>query len=190
MEEGGGALHHDDYAALRRGDPAAYEALFRAYYRPLCSYALRLTGGEWDDAEEVVQGVFSTLWQRHEMLGVTTTVKAYLYAAVRNEALNRLKHRRIVDRARDALSGGEEFSTHASAPLPPDLALERDEVVARIRAAVAALPARTRDVLTLRWEHGMSYEEIGATLGILPQSAKMQQSRGLAMLRKRLADLA
>lgn len=177
-----------DLTALRQGDPAAYEAVFRYYYIMLCTFVVRLVGS-WDDAEEVVQTVFSTLWQRHEQLHITTTLKTYLYSAVRNEALNSLKHRRVIDRAHHALAADEMPPAHAVAPLPPDLVLERDEVTIRVRAAVAALPPRTRDVLTLRWEHAMSYDEIGAVLGIQPRSAKMQQSRALAMLRKRLADL-
>ncbi len=177
------AQDENDFAALRQGDVAAYEAVFRRYYTALCSSAVRLTAS-WDDAEEVVQTVFSTLWQRHDQLRITTTVRAYLYAAVRNQALNTLKHRRVEELAADKI-----LAAHGSAPLAPDLVLERDEITARIRAAVNDLPPRAREVLTLRWEHHMSYEEIGAVLGVRPNSAKMQQSRALAMLRERLSDL-
>jgi RNA polymerase sigma factor (sigma-70 family) len=67
--------------------------------------------------------------------------------------------------------------------------IEREEIAEQIRAAVAALPERAREVLTLRWDHSMSYADIATTLGIHPHSAKQQQSRAIAALKRRLSGI-
>lgn len=177
---------------MRRGDVRAYEALFRTYYRPLCAFAFGFTGSH-DTAEDLVQGVFVTLWERRERIGAavgaSNNVRAYLYAAVRNEGLNYRKHHRVVERTHEQFLSGETLPAHGTSPVPPDLSLERDERVTAIRAAVARLPERAREVLTLRWDHALSYDDIGRILGIRPASAKMQQSRALAALRRDLAGI-
>lgn len=181
----------DDLSLIGRiqlNDVAAYESLFRAYYASLCAFATGFTES-WDVGEDLVQGVFTTLWERRDRLQVTGSVRGYLYAAVRHEALNWRKHRRIVERTQDDFAAIDRSPAHPVSPLPQDAVLEHGEQAAQIRAAIAQLPERAREVLTLRWEHDMTYDEIAVILGVLPASAKMQHSRALAALRKRLAEL-
>ena len=72
-------------AAVRAGEPAAFEALFHAYHAPLCTFAHRYLGAR-DLAEEIVQEVFLFVWERRETWDVRTSVRSYLFTAVRNAA--------------------------------------------------------------------------------------------------------
>ena len=128
-------IRQDDLRGARRPrwSPAYRGGVPSLLHLPpmLCTFAVGFVRA-WDDTRKksFVQTVFATLWQRHEEFTVTTTLKAYLYSAVRNEALNSLKHRRIVDRAHDSLAATETLPAHSALALSPDLVHEHDKVTA------------------------------------------------------------
>src|SRR4051812_24888483 len=73
------------------------EALFREHYTGLCGFVTRYVTSR-DIAEEVVQEVFLRVWEQREAVAAVMPTRAYLYAAVRNQALTILRHERVVDR--------------------------------------------------------------------------------------------
>ncbi|MEP6494882.1 MAG: sigma-70 family RNA polymerase sigma factor [bacterium] len=73
------------------GDDVAFESLFRAHYAELCRFAYQYVRSS-EAAEDLVQDVFAGLWAARETVTVTTSVRAYLYAAVRNRAINTRRH--------------------------------------------------------------------------------------------------
>ncbi len=182
---------------IRAGDPAALEAAFLAWYEPLYRYAYSLIGTR-EAAEEVVQDVFYAVWARHATLPVAgdgTTLRAYLYAAVRNRAGNRLRHEHVVraadDRsARDVVGeGNDSIPGMGTPPHAADDVMLAAERAAAVRAALSMLPARHREVLTLRADHGLTYPEIASALGISVKTVEAHVSRAFRTLRRRLAHL-
>ena len=71
---------------LRAGDITAFEMIFKTYYQPLCNYAYSFVQDR-DEAEEIVQSTFLSVWEKRADLAIHTGVKPYLYAMVRNAAL-------------------------------------------------------------------------------------------------------
>ena len=163
---------------IRAGDERAFEVTFRTHYAQLCDFANSIVQAP-DVAEEVVQDVFANLWRGRAALQVTATLRAYLYGAVRNRALNHWR-RSVVEVPVDSLAEPRAPDTDAQA------ALESGEVRARVLAALESLPPRNREVLVLRWLHGLSHAEIAATLGISRKGVENHLARGLAALRDRL----
>ena len=175
----------DLVARVREGDERAFEALFRMHYDGLCGFAIRYVR-ERALAEELVQDLFAALWARRatwEVRGGAGSVRAYLFAAVRNRALN-LRARRAVERDWEA----DEADVRAlhPAPTPADQALEAAELRARVDAALESLPERCRLVMQLRWREQLSYAEIAEVMGISPKGVENQLARGLKALRDRL----
>ncbi len=173
--------------ALARGDQDGFQTLFERYYEPLCAYSAGFVEAG-DIAEEIVQSVFVQLWYRCERSDVTGNVKAYLYTAVRNRARNVKRHDRVIQRLHgsvaDALASGCPIPGIVGVTVETDAELEQGEAAAQIQTLIRSLPARMREVLTLRWDHGMSYREIASVLGIREKSAKQQHSRAIAALRQ------
>lgn len=170
---------------VRAGDVRAFEQLFRAHYEPLCRFAYRylLDTGL---AEDLVQDLFAHLWADRDRLELRGSVRAYLFAAVRNRALN-LRKRQLVehDWAHDeALPDVRQLHR---APSSPDHALEIGERDARLRSAIESLPERCRMVMRLRWQEQMSHAEIATVMGISLKGVENQLSRGLQALRQRFA---
>ena len=121
----------------RGGEIAAFRELFDRYYAPLCRFAefwLR----DRASAEEVVLDVYTHVWQHAAELRITVSVRAYLFRAVRNRALNRLRDDRFSYIPFEEL--GEVFAS------PESLQIETDEITQLVAEAVSQLPGRCRDI--------------------------------------------
>src|SRR3954468_1239476 len=82
---------------LRRGDEAAFETIFRQWYAPLVATTTALLRDR-GPAEEVVQDVRLELWRRREWLAWYQSLRASLFQATRNRALNHLRRLRVETR--------------------------------------------------------------------------------------------
>ncbi len=168
--------------AIRHGDVGSFEELFSACYAPLCSFAARYVHDGFV-AEEIVQGLFCKIWERRERLDDSGSIRAYLYRAVRNEAL---KHRQRVEPRRQSL---EPVTSHYADPSPdPEDDLSCLEFEKALERVLAELPERRRTVFDLSRTHGLTYREIAEMLGISIKTVETQMSRTLRHLERRLAD--
>lgn len=160
------------------GDDTAFETLFRRYYAGLCAFASEFVNAP-DVAEEVVQDVFMNLWRTRGRLRIRTTIRAYLYAAVRNRSLN--VRRRAVEIPFHSAPGATAAIDVSADPAADLEARERAALVSR---AVERLPPRCREVIRLRWGHGLSHAEIAESLGISRKAVERNVTRGLRALRE------
>src|SRR5687768_14336112 len=81
---------------LRADDEAALKELFHLYYDSLVHFVSPMLRDQ-DRARDVVQDVFFKIWEKRKELQVTTSLKAYLYMAVRNHALNIIKRENRIE---------------------------------------------------------------------------------------------
>ena len=177
------AHHHalDLVARIGGGDAAAFEALFRGHYGPLCGFAERYVGSA-AVAEELVQDLFADLWARRDTWTPRSSVRAYLFTAVRNRALN-LRKRDTLERDWSEQEATAEVHALHQDPPRADAALETAELHARLEAAMESLPERCRLVMRLRWREQLGYAEIAEIMGISPKGVENQLARGLKALR-------
>ena len=173
---------------IRDGDAATLETLFHEHYAALCRFANRYLHDR-AAAEDLVQDVFASIWAGRMRLDVRGSVRSYLFAAVRNRALNLRKHQ-LVERDWEFDEALPDVRALHRAPARPDDLLDEVERRNRLRAAIEALPERCRLVMQLRWEEQLSHAEIADVLGISVKGVERQLSRGLQFLRDRAkADL-
>ncbi len=167
-------------ARLRAGDADAFDAIFRSLYPQLVGLAEGMLR-QRAVAEETVQDVMLELWRRRESLTLEESLRAYLFRAVRNRALNHLRHEKVERR-------GEPFAaSEPSSPPSAQAALEDEEIDAALREAVGALPERCREVFELSRVRGLRYAEIAAAMGISVKTVEAQMGKALRLLRERLA---
>jgi RNA polymerase sigma-70 factor, ECF subfamily len=169
---------------LRAGDVRALEELFRQQYEPLCRFAERYLHDR-AATEDLVQDLFAALWARRTRLDLRGSLRAYLFASVRNRALNVRKHQ-LVEHAWERDEAAPEVRALHRAPRRPDELLDERERDARVRAAIAQLPERCRLVMQLRWQEQLGYSEIASILGISVKGVEVQLARGLRALRARV----
>jgi RNA polymerase sigma-70 factor (ECF subfamily) len=166
-------------ARIRAGDRAAFERLFRTWYPRLADWAFRLLESR-DAAEDAVQEVFVAIWQGRERLPEAQSIAAYLHRAVRNRALNQLRHQK---------TAGKWIAAQESEPaISPDAetGLADRELDAAYRAALAELAPRGREVFVLSRERGLTYAQIAETLGISVKTVETLMGRAIGALRRKL----
>jgi RNA polymerase sigma-70 factor (ECF subfamily) len=171
---------------IRSGDESAFAALFRAYYAPLCTYAAAYVGGI-DSAEEIVQEVLLAVWDLRRRLRLTTSLRQYLYGAVRNRAVSHTRRAGSDRRLRDALSW--DHAIHAAGSDPARDAEDRmraAEIDTAIRETLAGLSPRRRAVSELRWRYGLPYSDIARRLGMAVKTVEIHLNSAVKVLRRRL----
>lgn len=171
---------HDESPDWIAGDDAGFEALFRREYASLVRFAHRYVRDP-GAAEDIVQDVFLALWQGRDRPPQPDAVRGYLFRAVRNRSLNHLRSLGTRRRAAAQLAAAADTS------IDPDTgAADAARVRAALHAAIDALPARCRLIFTLSRDHGLSYREIAASLGVSIKTVETQMGRALRTLRERL----
>ena len=168
-------------ARLRRGDLRAFEELVIAYQHRVFGVALRMLGNR-AEAEEIAQETFLRAHRALPEFRGEARLGTWLYAIASRLCLNRLAtpERRLA-RADDAALA--EAPGHE-----PDAAtaLERSELEAAVRDAIAALPDERRIVVVLRDLEGLSYEEIAQVLELEPGTVRSRLHRARMDLKAKL----
>jgi RNA polymerase sigma-70 factor, ECF subfamily len=170
---------------IQAGDPAAFEALFREHYHGLCLFAARLVGSD-AIAEELVQDVLLRVWQQREQWTVTGTVAAYLYGAVRNQALGHLRRAKVERKWQER----REVDPHPAFGQVPqaDESVRGAELAAAIERAISHLTPRCREAYLLRRQHHLSYAEIADVMHVTPKTVEIHIGAALKALRASLAE--
>jgi RNA polymerase sigma-70 factor (ECF subfamily) len=184
---GHGASADDDFRwldAAHRGDIAAFERLFRSFASDLAAFAATYVDGD-DEAEEVVHIVFCWLWEHRFTLERPKSARSYLFAAVRNRALNVARDKRTEAAFRERAERAANVAAEA-APSPESELASRD-IAHALALALREMPPRCREVYTLVRDHGLTYAEVADALGIARKTVEIHMSRSLAILRQRLA---
>ncbi len=183
-------LHNsaDLVARLSAGDDDAFATVFRAWYVPLVRFAERVVGDR-ARAEEVVQDTLLQLWRRRASLDPVGSVQAWLFHAVRNRALNVVRHDGIVARAKPKLVSALHLRREQPESSDANIALAEAELHLAIDAAVEALPPRCREIFILSRRHCLRHTEIAARLGISLKAVEANITRALRELRTTLHPL-
>ncbi len=142
--------------AARAGDLDAFEVLVHRHQAPVYRVALRMLGTA-ADAEDVAQETFVQAWRSLARFHGNSAFATWLYRIATNRSLDVLAKRRPSEDL-DDLQGDSS--------LDPAAIYAQRERTAGVLDVVQALPPDQRAPLVLREFEGLSYEEIGAVLGI------------------------
>lgn len=170
--------------SVGQGDHWAFEALFREYYLPLTRFAWRYVESK-AVAEELVQEIFSEIWEDRAELNITESVRSYLYKAVKHRSLNYLKHQRIQYKYDTQWMDKREKVSTIEYRDPGHI----EQIKEAIRAAIEELPPRSRMTYKLHRYDGLTYQEIAEVMDISIKTVESQMTRTLQMLRERLSYL-
>lgn len=162
----------------RRGRESAFLRLFDDHHLPLFRFAYRLTGSA-ADAEDIVQECFLGLLRPECGFDpARTAMRTYLFGAVRNQALKRLRRREETD------------PREAPDRRTPEVELLRGEIQEAVRRAIEKLPDTQREVLLLAHYEQLSLAEIAEITEIEVTAVKSRLQRARATLREILAVYA
>ena len=169
---------------VQQGDVDAFETLVTAYEKNVYNLALRMTGNR-EDAQDMAQEAFIKAYNSLPGFRGDSKFSVWLYRIVSNVCLDFL--RRQKRRPASSLSveddEGEETQLDvADVSQSPEVLLEQKLTREAVRRGLDQLPEEQRQILLLREIQGLSYEEIGQTLGLEAGTVKSRIFRA----RKRL----
>jgi RNA polymerase sigma-70 factor (ECF subfamily) len=173
----------DDEPALvervRRGDPAAFDALVGRYMRRAFAVAYRLLGNR-EDAEDLVQDAFMAVLQKIDTFERGRGFSPWFFRILVNRGLNARKAR--------ALRTTDEIPPAAAAAgFSPERQAEQTELRDRLRGALATLPERQRVIVELFELEGFGSTEIAEILEIADGTVRWHLHEARKALRQALA---
>jgi len=178
-------LDEELMARVARGDREALVALVERYNAPLLGYLYRLVGGDRALAEDLAQETFVRLL-RPAGYQPGRAFRPWLYAIATNLARDHAKSA-TVRRQATPVSEDALLALCDRSPSPEEQAL-RAEDASRIATAVGALGSEYREVILLRFYHGLSLAEIAEALAIPLGTVKSRLSVGVRRLRALLGE--
>lgn len=162
-------------AGIGKDDYTSYNKLFVRYYSRLCYYVYRMLMDK-EDAEDVVQELFLTLWNNRKKIEINENVSGYLYRMAKNMALNHIRsetnYRSVLENREEPLSYYEENQ------------LESEEFRIALNDCINHLPDRCKEVLLLHRVKGLKQKEIADQLSISVKTIKNQIHSSLQRLKK------
>src|SRR5450432_242319 len=153
----------------RNDDTTAYKELFVSFYNPLLRFAVTLVKSK-EQAEEIVSDVFINIWEKRKRINSINNLKVYLFIAVKNTSLNYLsrQNKNLTDSVDEA---GMEFK---SIYFDPEQLMVTAEMVARIKAAIEALPPKCKLIFKLIKEDELKYRDVAEILNISLKTVESQ----------------
>lgn len=176
----------------RRGDPAAWDALFDAHYAAAGRFIFQLSGSlTREDADEICQETFLSVIQNIGSFHQTSQFRTWLFRIAANKARDYIEKQNAAKRG----GGLKPVSLQAenengqtldpADPLPgPDAALLTSEQMQMVRQSLDQLGDPCREIIELRYFGDLSYEEISTTLELNPKTVSSRLSKCLDQLEK------
>lgn len=167
--------------SLRAGHEHAYAKVFFEHYRPLTIFALKYVN-DMDTAKELVQDLFASIYENRKSLIITTSLRSYLYQAIKNRCLNHLKkdsvrrhYREQVKEQRNPIESLEDQ-------------ILANELEHRIFLLISKLSAKCQEVFIMSRVKGLKNREIADKLDISIRTVETHISYALRLLRENLGS--
>lgn len=176
-------MEHSDQqllARLKEGDHAAFTEIYNRYWSVLYLHARHMLG-EPELARDVVQEVFTGIWNKAAMLDFQLSLNAYLYKSVRNTILNLIRREKVQLGYLDELA-----HIYKEGVYDTEEQLRFNELSRLIEGEVKLMPPKMREVFDMSRKQYLSHAEIAKKLSISDTTVKKQVNKALRILRLRL----
>lgn len=172
------------------GEEKAFREIFYQYYSMLLKFASSYIYDPYV-AENVVQEAFVTLWEKRELLGSESNLKAYLVTVVKNKALNYIEKTRNRYRIETETQQWKlieaNLNINSLRALNPE-ELFTEEILTIVNNTLNELPPQTREVFIMSRYQGLTNKEIQKRLNISEKGVEYHITKSLKALRISLVD--
>ncbi|WP_175635571.1 RNA polymerase sigma factor [Pedobacter ghigonis] len=161
---------------INQEEEQAFTEIYNRYWEKMASYAVRLTKSE-EEAADIVQEIFVSIWNRRTTLAIKSTLGAYLIRSTRNLCLRYIERNIHTDNFLDKIT---EQAVDSSLNIEESISLK--ELQENIDLGIAKLPKKMREVYLLSRDEQLSYREIAEKLNIAEGTVKKQVSNALKII--------
>ena len=176
-----GLTMHDErrlIQQIQQGDRKAFEQLLDAFEARVYRLALRFTS-DVSDAEDLTQEIFLAVYRSIGGFQGHSTLGTWIYRVAMNHCLDYRRKRKL-----DTLPLDEELTLATQNWRDdPAASADRQELSARVEAAINRLSPVHRDVIILHELQGLTYQEVANTLDVPVGTVKSRLSNAFRRLR-------
>ena len=165
------------FRLLCNGDRNAFDQIYHTYWQKLFLYVVKVIRDK-DAAEDIVQEIFVSLWQRRMEIANQSTLSGYLFTAARFKGINfiqdQLKKGKHVERLIDHFTSRQDTLNESIAAKELNTLIDHE---------LEKLPSKMREVFVLSRKENLSHKEISEKLQISDKTVKKQINNALKHFR-------
>ncbi|MCC6289923.1 MAG: RNA polymerase sigma-70 factor [Chitinophagaceae bacterium] len=169
---------------LHNDDEAAFSEIYDRYWEKMTMHVLKVIHSP-EDAGDIVQEVFVSIWRRRSELLITGALGAYLMKSARNLAIRHLEKNISSRNFLSTLSYALEHNN-----IHTQQEIESEDMEDKIAQVVSKLPPKMRSVFVLSRDEQLSYKEIANQMGIAETTVKKQVSNAIKIIRRSVTELS
>ena len=155
-----------------------FEEIYVSWFSRMKYFALEYVVSE-EDAENIVQDVFTELWEKKEILAYDVNLVALLFTSIKNRCIDLLRHRIVVKEAVNLMQ--EEYQATlrmklTSLELFDQSLLSEQDIERIITEVIDSLPEKCREIFIKSKIEGKKQKEIAAELNISLKTVENQMA--------------
>ena len=162
----------------------AFNEIYERYWLKLYLSAFRRLRAK-DDAKDLVQDLFFSLWMKRHSLAITNSLSSYLFTAVKYRVINHIESNVVRGAYLDSLKGNLVECDNST-----DEAIIGRDLERFIDHGIDTLSPKMKEVFELSRRENLSVNEIADKLNLSEQTVKNQISKALKILRLHVGDIS
>ncbi len=162
----------------------AFDLIYQAYCKKLYSFAFSLLK-DHNQAEELVQDVFVTLWEKRGLINTDLHFENYIFTICYNSARKFFRRKKIENKVKDYLLKNSPES------IPETInTVIYNELMSLVDRSVAKLPPKRKAVFILSRQEGKQIKEIAEKLNISSRTAETHLTKALKFIKKEMEKVS
>lgn len=162
-----------------KDDENAFKVLFETHYQTLYNYA-RYNINDEDACHDIIQDVFTYLWDKRHVIEIKQTIKSYLLTSTHNACINYLKKQNTKKHHISEFLYGTDKSENGYDPIFENALIEN------LNNIIDDLPPQCREIFRMSRIKGLKHKEIATKLNISTRTVETQIYRALRAIKKNL----
>ena len=162
---------------LKKSDEVAFSDIFMMYHKQMYLFCSKSLSKE--DAEEMVQNVFMTVWENRHQIDLQYSFSSYLFSIARHQVYNEIRNKVI---RKTFMEKYAQMAKDVEMPQEYDDSMEKLKM--KMKNNIDKFPDRQREIFMMSRVYQMTYKEIAEKLGISENTVDTSIRRSLTVLRK------
>ena len=184
-------LHLVNEVRMKDSPQENFERIYKVYYPKMFAFAKQYVGSD-ADAENIVQDVFTELWERKELLTYTEmNWVALLFTSIKNKCIDLLRHRIVVQEAVNRMQEEYQITLRMkldSLEIFDQSILSEQDIEQLISEAIDSLPEKCREIFIKSKIEGKKQKEIADELNVSVKTVENQMNIAYKKIKVRLKD--
>ena len=174
--------NHDELIRLlKKGDMAAFDAIYERYCKRLYGFVLRYIKQK-EDAQGIVQEVFIKIWETRNKIDVYSSFDSFIFTIAYNTTISLLRKRVSEQEYLKKLKSSQQI--FSGDQIIDEIHFK--EISGRINVLLGQLTPRQKEIFLLSREQGLTHTEIAKKLGISANTVKNHLVTALAFIKSHI----